>query len=130
MDVMDIDNFRLSFPEFADEGVYPPEMVTFWSSIADKLLNVSRWGDLFDHGRQLFTAHNLVLAAQDAKAGDAGKAPGQQGGVISGKNAGGIGITYDTNSMTIQDAGNFNSTKYGRSFWQLLNIVGMGGAQV
>lgn len=127
---MNIDNFRLAFPEFANEQTYPDEMVEFWASIADELLNVARWGNLLIQGRYLFVAHNIVLAAQNVIAGDAGKIAGQSGGIISSKGVGGVSISYDTSSFSFTDAGNYNMTSYGRSFWQLMNIVGLGGAQV
>lgn len=128
---MDISAFRLAFPEFADEVKYPDEMITFWSSAGLLLLNEERWGDLLQHGLWLYVAHNIVLGSADMSAGDAGRYPGAGvGGVISNKSADGVSVGYDTRAFTLDNAGNYNMTKYGREFWQLMMIVGMGGQQL
>ncbi len=128
---MDISAFRLAFPEFADEVRYPDAMITFWSSAGLLLLNETRWGDLLTHGLWLYVAHNITLASADMSAGDAGTYPGKGvGGVITGKSVDGVSVNYDTQSMTLEGAGNYNTTKYGREFWQLAMIVGMGGQQL
>lgn len=127
---MDIALFRAAFPEFSDEVKYPDPQLTFWSTAADALLNVERWGALLTQGRYLFVAHNIALAAVDVIAGDAGRTPGLTAGVITNKTVGGVSISYDANSVMLEGAGNYNMTKYGREFWQLMNIVGMGGYQV
>jgi hypothetical protein len=128
---MDISAFRLAFPEFADEVRYPDAMITFWSSAGLLLLNETRWGDLLTHGLWLYVAHNITLGSADMAAGDSGVAPGRGvGGVMSSKGVDGVSVGYDTSSMTLEGAGNYNTTKYGREFWQLAMIVGMGGQQL
>lgn len=127
---MDQVAFRESFPEFTDESKYTEAMLTFWSSIGEKLLNEERWGDLLTHGLYLFVAHNIVLHAADIATSDKGKLPGQSLGIASSKSIGGANVTYDLGAFSLRDAGNYNMTKYGRDFWSLMNIIGMGGAQV
>lgn len=128
--VMDETTFRATFPEFADTTVYTPEMIEFWAGIGDKLLNVDRWRDLLGHGLDLYVAHKITLQAQDIAAAAKGKSPGQSGGIASSKSVGGVSVSYDVGSFSLQDAGNYNMTRYGRDFWALIQIVGMGGAQV
>ena len=127
---MVIDTFRQSFPEFADEAKYTDEMITFWSEMGTSFMNATRWGSLLTYGLYLFVAHQITLSAIDVAAADSGRTPGLTAGVISNKSVGGVSVSYDVNSTTLQDAGNYNMTKYGREFWKLMRIVGTGGAQV
>ncbi len=127
---MDITAFRESFPEFINTEIYPDAMVEFWAGLGESLLNKIRWGSLYDQGMFLFTAHNLVMARQNREMGEASKIPGSQSGIIASKGIGGVNVSYSAQQMTFHDAGNYNMTTYGRAFWQLVLIVGMGGAQV
>jgi hypothetical protein len=127
---MDITAFRAAFPEFASIVKYPDAQITFWSTMGEALLNESRWGDLYDYGLQLLVAHNITLAALNAAAGTKGKTPGQQSGIVSSKGLGGVSVGYDTGSVSMQGAGDYNLTSYGRQYWQLMNVVGMGGSYV
>lgn len=128
---MDITEFRLAFPEFADEVKYPDAAITFWSGIGETLLNEERWGDLLTAGLYLYTAHNITLAYADRVAGEKNRNPGSGvGGVMANKSVGDVSVGYDTHAITLEGAGNYNSTKYGREFWQLMLIVGMGGQQL
>jgi len=127
---MDIAAFRAAFPEFADTTKYTDAMITFRATMGEALLNEERWGDLLTYGLYLFVAHNLVLDAKDEESAAAGRAPGLMAGVVTGKGVGGVSINYDAGHTQFENAGNFNMTKYGRDFWQLLQIVGMGGQHV
>jgi hypothetical protein len=72
-----------------------------------------------------------VLGSADMASGDSGAYPGKGvGGIVTNKSVDGVSVSYDTNSITLDGAGNYNSTKYGREFWQLAMIVGMGGQQL
>lgn len=127
---MDIEAFRQAFPEFVDEQKYSDAMITFWSGIGQTLLNEARWGDILTQGLYLYVAHNICIAYNDVVNSENGRTPGQFSGVIAGKGVGDVSVSYDTHSITLEGAGNFNLTRYGREFWQLVNIVGMGGYQV
>lgn len=124
---MDITAFRAAFPEFADTTKYTDAMITFRATMGEALLNEERWGDLLTYGLYLFVAHNLVFDAKDEASSAAGRAPGLTAGVITSKGVGGVSVGYDAGQTQFENAGNFNMTKYGRDFWQLLQIVGMGG---
>lgn len=127
---MDITAFRTTFPEFADEAKYPDTMVTTWATIGETLLNTERWATLYTTGLQLYVAHQITLAYQDLSQANKGRSPGSTGGVIGNKGVGDVSVSYDTHAITLESAGNFNMTRYGREFWNLMMIVGMGGYQL
>jgi len=128
---MDITAFREAFPEFSDTELYPNSLLEFWYNFGSKLLNEKRWGELLNEGLFLFTAHSIVVAIGNEKRAAIGATPGvSSNGILASKSAGGVSASYDTGSVSLVNAGNFNSTSYGRSFWQLSQIVGMGGYQV
>lgn len=127
---MDLTTFRADFPEFTDLTVYTDDMVTFWSGLAETLLPSARWGSLWPYGVILWTAHNLVLQAQDVKVSTAGGTPGQVTGAVSSKSAGPVSVSYDSSAAKIEGAGDYNLTKYGIRFKKLANIVGIGGLQL
>jgi hypothetical protein len=124
----EITNFRLHFPEFADETTFPDPMIEFWSGIGASRLNVKRWGDLLTHGIELLTAHFMTLAAMNLKAADSGNFGGTTGGgLVSNKSVGDVSVGYDTQSIALKDGGNYNMTYYGREFLYLARIIGIGG---
>lgn len=122
--------FRAAFPEFADISKYPDAMVTFWSTFATAQVNCNRWGSQVLMGIQLYTAHELVLAGQNQKAGVIGGTPGQQNGPATQKTVGSVSATYDGVATSEKDAGYWNLTTYGRQFIRLARIFGAGGAQL
>ena len=122
--------FKKVFPEFADDNKYPPAQIEYWGSIAELRLNADRWGNLLTHGIDLMTAHYLTIARKNAIAGQVGRVPGEASGVITNKSVGGVNIGYDISSVALENAGNFNLSTYGREFWQLAKIVGIGGLQL
>lgn len=127
---IDTCEFKKVFPEFADDNKYPPAQIEYWGSIAELRLNADRWGNLLTHGIDLMTAHYLTIARKNAIAGQVGRVPGEASGVITNKSVGGVNIGYDISSVALENAGNFNLSTYGREFWQLAKIVGIGGLQL
>jgi hypothetical protein len=131
---MDIAQFRLDFPEFADMSCFPNSMIALWSGIGEQLVDQNKWGDLWLRGVQLFTAHNIVIANNNVKAADRGAQTGTgTAGVISSKSVGDVSISYDnsasTSSMNPED-GHWNTTMYGRQYVQLVRLIGMGCIQL
>jgi len=128
---MDTTEFRSHFPEFSSETTYPPAVVTFWSGIAEKLVIEKRWGELYDHGVELATAHYLALAAADQKQAAVGGIPGNATqGAITSESVGGVSVSFDTANAMDQGAGHWNMTTYGRQFIRLARMIGMGGYQL
>jgi hypothetical protein len=127
---MDVAQFRIDFPEFADTSVYPSSTVTFWSALGEKLISSSRLGNLYTQAVQLFTAHNIVLAAGNIATASAGGAPGAQTGPVSSKSVGSASVSYDTAATMLEGAGHWNITVYGRQYIQLVRLVCTGAVQL
>lgn len=117
---MDIALFRQHFPEFGDIVAYPDASLNFWAGIGEARLPVERWGNLYNHGLELFVAHNITLAAAGTAAG---------GGVTSSKSVGSVSVSYDTGAVAAAGASHYNQTVYGRRFWELARMRGAGVLQ-
>jgi hypothetical protein len=120
------DQLRTTFTEFASVDVYPDPTVAVWLGVAEKMVNSDRWGDLWEHGVMLYTAHHLVLVQRAAASQASGVAGGGRIGVQTSKSVDGVSVSYDTSSVTIDGAGHFNSTMYGIQFKQMANLMGAG----
>jgi hypothetical protein len=127
---LDVAKFRTDFPEFADASRYTPAMLNFWAGIGEKVISTDRWGDLYNQGLELFTAHNIVLAAGNKAAAAQGSMPGQSNGVLTSKKVGSVGVTYDNTSAMELDAGHWNQTTYGRQYIRLARLLGQGCCQL
>lgn len=120
---------RTQFPEITVSR-FPDAMVQVWLDVADKLVNGARWGDVADFGRHLFAAHHLVLAYGDQAAAARQKLPGQFSGILTSKSADGISASYDASSVTEENGGHWNLTKYGLQYLRLSRMMGIGPIQV
>jgi hypothetical protein len=134
-------SFRAHFPEFADTTRYSDATVGFWIGIGEKMLvpSTARWGELLDHGMDLFVAHHVVMAAQAMAQASVGAAapgatrapvPGTQIGVVTAKSIDRVSVSYDVSSSIEPNAGHWNMTIYGIQFIQLAKMVGSGGMQI
>lgn len=126
---MDIATFRTNFPEFTQE-LYPDGQVTFWSDFGERMVLEKRWCSEKPMGVQLFTAHHLVLAKNNADTSASGGLPGQTSGPTASKTVGSASISYDTNSTLEENAGHWNSTTYGKQFIRLARMFGAGAYQL
>lgn len=126
-----VETFRTQFPEFGTSNlkIYSDAQITFWAGIGAKLLNVVRWGDLYDYGLSLFVAHNVSLAVIETDAAELGNAAGQNAGLISSVSAD-VSYSLDNNAIIEDGGGNYNLTRYGREYLRLARIVGIGGLQI
>ncbi len=127
---MNIPAFRTSFPEFADTTVYPTEMIQFWVVIAEAQVLQNIWKALWPQGVNLYVAHEITLAAQNAKAAQMGGSPGQQGGIAQSKTIGSVTVNYDAQTSNEKDAAYWNLTTYGKQFIRLVRIFGAGCIQL
>ena len=99
--------------------------------LAAKLVDEGRWGDLYDMGLMLFTAHRLVLAKRAAVAAEnTGVAGGGQLGIQTSKSVDGVSVSYDVSSVTMDKAGHYNASSYGLQFVQMARMVGAGPIHV
>lgn len=130
---MDITTFRSDFPEFGTTpgaGAYTDARITFWLSIASKLLTSDRWDDLLDHGTELFVAHHLTMDAANQRAAAAGGNIAQTQGPLASKSIDKVAASYTTGAVTLENAGHWNLTTYGLQFYQLMRMIGCGGLQL
>lgn len=127
---MDIPAFRTEFPEFSDTTVYPTAQITFWAGVAEKMVLRNIWCDMWETGVKLYVAHEITLAAQNAKAGAIGGTPGSSGGIASSKTVGSVSVSYDSANTSEKDAGWWNLTTYGKQFYRLVKMFGAGAIQL
>lgn len=127
---MVIATFRTHFPEFASTVNYPDAMITFWSTIAEKMVRQCRWDDMYESGVELFTAHSIVLAKSNVDASAVGGLPGQVSGPTQSKTVGSASVSYDTNASLELNAGHWNMTTYGKQFIHLARLFGAGAVQL
>ena len=118
--------FRTTFPVFSDTTVYPDPTVQFWLDLSAKLLDQTRWADLYDYGSQLFMAHNLALEAQSNADVAAGQGPGQVKVAVTSASVDKVSYSRDASSIMLTDAGHWNLTTYGIRYKQLVRMVGAG----
>ncbi len=122
--------FRSDFPEFADANTYSDGSISFWMNFATVLIDATRWAELADMGIELATAHHLVIASRDEKAGSTGASPGQVSGPITSKSVDRVSVSNDTSAVSLSDGGFWNMTSYGIRFLQLARMLGSGPIQL
>lgn len=126
----DIGKFRTNFPEFASLVIYPTSQIEFWAGFAAQQVRPCIWKSSWNMGVSLYVAHEITIAAQNAKAASIGGVPGVSGGVANTKTVGGVTVGYDATTTTEKDAGYWNLTLYGRQFYRLVRIFGAGVIQL
>lgn len=124
-----VSGLRLVFPEFGDRDKFPDPMLSFWLSVAVKLVNAERWGELTETGVYLQAAHRVVLARREVEAGARGQSVGRTPGILTSKSADGLSASYDVSSVLEEGGGHYNLTTYGIQFVQLARLHGHGGIQ-
>ncbi len=124
------DTFRANFPEFASATKYPSAQIAYWETVSEKVISEKIFGDLTDHARSLFVAHNLTLQAQNVSTSSNGGAPGFSGGIVASKSVGSASISYDTGSSAEEGAGSYNLTIYGKQLYRLMKMFGAGCIQI
>lgn len=124
-----VQSFRNDFPEFINSQTYPDASINFWLTLGTSLLNSCVWGDMLNHGLELFTAHHMTMQQQNYAAAANGAAPGQNTGIVSGKTVDKVSITYDTTAGVLENAGHYALTSYGQQFIYLTRLLGAGGLQ-
>lgn len=111
---MDFQTFITAFPEF---GSVDESRATYFIELAEGAIPDGRFGKETDFGKGLYVAHYLSTLGSGANGEGSGSTPK---GVIASKAVGSVSISYDTGSTAESEAGFWNSTGYGRMYWQLL----------
>jgi len=121
-----VDKFRLLFPAFADETKFPDATIQLWLDLGASYVNEG-WGPSQAFGQGLWAAHEL---AKMTMASAPGSSLSGIGGIVSSKSVGPVSVGYDTTIGTIEAAGSYNLTMYGRQWYQFARIFGMGPYQL
>jgi hypothetical protein len=125
-----IQQFRRSFPEFADSSVYLDEFVLPWLNLWSANINARRWGDFTAMGIMLAVAHQLALGRRSQQQASRGGAPGLGVGMLTSKAVASVSAGYDTASVALEGGGAWNLTTYGIQFLQFARMFGTGGIQI
>jgi hypothetical protein len=127
---MDAAGFRAAFPAFTPE-LHPDARVAFWLLVGSKRLAEDRWGDLYEQGLYLFTAHNLTLerAASLDPTGTGGMSAAAGPVTSESKTVGPISKSKSYSQATTANpaAGQWNLTIYGQQLYDLMQLIGVGG---
>lgn len=132
--MLDVPAFRDSFPQFTEE-LFPNARVSFYISLARKRMSRSRWGDLMPEGMGFFVAHYLSLekAASKVKDGTGGLDIAAGPLISETKTVGSISkSTGKAGAISTghEGAGHWNDTIYGKQYYELMLLVGVGGVHL
>lgn len=127
---MDAAQFRQDFPEFTDTAKYPDSAVNMWMGLAIKVLPPLVWLDYLDVGIELYTAHNLTIAARNQATAALGGLPGEVKGPMTGKTVDKVSASYGSGLVALSDGGYYNQTTYGIQLLQLARMVGTASIQL
>jgi hypothetical protein len=127
---VDISGFRKSFPEFQDAVKYPTPTIELWATFAEQQLRQCIWNSAWVMGVNLYVAHEITLAAQNAQAATTGGVPGSQGGIAASKTVGSVSVSYDSTDTAEKGAGYWNLTTYGKQFYRISRMFGAGAIQL
>lgn len=125
------EQFRATFPQFADETKYPTPIIKARLALADALLSESRFGeDIFPYVVGLYVAHYLYLNTADMRSVAVGAAGGSNSGVQTSKSVDKVSVSYDASATLDPNAGFWNNSRYGSEFWEYLMMFGAGAVQL
>ena len=125
------EQFRATFPQFADETKYPTPMIQARLNLADAMLSESRFGvDIFPYIVGLYVAHYMYLYAADMRGMAVGTAGGVNSGIQTAKSVDKVSASYDASATLDPNAGFWNNSRYGSEFWEYLMMFGAGAVQL
>lgn len=126
---LDYDSFINYFPAFTNQTQFPPDRVQVFIDLANLQVD-SKFGSLQAYVAGLWAAHNIVIEEQQANSVNQGLLPGDTVGVLKTVSAGTTSTTWDTNIAVIEGAGQWNTTFYGRRYYEYNRMFGAGPTQV
>ena len=127
-------DFRAAMPAFSAEIISDTVLEGF-IALADNIVNIGRWGNLWYEGMRLVIAHYATLYLQQPQAGASAAeivGAGKIQGAVSSKSVGGVSVSLD-NSTAVSDLngwGTWKLTQYGAQFAQMAKLIGKGGMYV
>lgn len=116
--------FKAQFPDGEFDSL-SPEYVQKFLDLAVPDFNVSRWGKKYSEGLACNAAHRIVVSKAQAA-----KALQLDGGNVSEKHVGPVGVSFDSMLINKQAADPFMRTTYGQRYCFLRGLVGRGGVTV
>lgn len=121
----DIATFRLRFPEFEDETLYPDPRIQLFLDDAIITMgdNETRWNNRYNLAQSYLAAHLLSMGTNtEAGAGESSS------GIIASKSAGGVSVSFSsTNQADKSDMDAWLlSTAYGQQYLLLRNSIFVG----
>lgn len=122
--------FRMAIPAFANTQRYGDDIVNYYLYLAQFNVNKDRWGEMYNQGMMWWAAHFITLDAADAAAAARGAAAGAASGLLTSKSVGSVSMGYDMATASEPDAGHWNLTIYGKRYFAMLKMAGMGGLQI
>lgn len=127
---MDLAEFRVFLPQFADDTDWPDTIVQAALDEADYETGGARWtGTTKDRGQGFYAGHYLLVNYPN---GGTGSVSGSTKFSASSKSVGDESISYNSgniNNMSVGDAW-LASTQYGIQFMRLRKRVGKGAVAV
>lgn len=124
--VVSITKFRGDLKAFANDTVFPDDVINFWLTVATQMVDPGRWMEMTYLGIELFTAHHVVLDVKNNMDVGVGGLPGLSRGAINSESVGPVSIGYDTASTTEEEGGNWNYTVYGQRYLHFAQQFGAG----
>jgi hypothetical protein len=101
---------------------YTDAMIQAWINLCP--IQCCIWGKQFQLGQALWAAHELTKMGPDGLA--AGNAGTGVSGLVSSKSVGPVSVAYDNQLGSEDGAGQYNLTIYGRQFWSMARLLGVG----
>jgi hypothetical protein len=114
--------FQNAFPDGEFDMLELPYIQKFLDKAATHF-NVARWGQKYSDGLANFVAHKIVMSQSRAAKGIV-----VDGGNVSEKHVGPVGMSLDSAILGKQVEDPFLLTSYGREYAALRDRVGLGGA--
>lgn len=111
-------DFRIRFPEFADDTTYPDARIQLFLDDATTCVNETCWGNKYEMGVCYLAAHNLWIGSQTSTTG--GNA--SFGGPLQSATTGPKSYTRGSFSFGTEDA-QLASTPYGQKYLELRALV-------
>lgn len=105
---MTLNEFKAMFPEITD---YTDAYMTLWIQAAVNMVNPDRFGDQYNYAVGLLSAH--YITADDTA-------------LANTQTVGGMSVTYSNG----EDNSHYNMTMYGRMYYRLMMLYGVGGTVV